>query len=322
MQVVKDLELDLAAVVDARRDALEESAREHDIEKDRLYIDAHAMFREVRPACVIVATTAPSHADLTCLAAEEGARIVLCEKPMAVSLAECDRMLRTCKAAGTKLAVNHQMRFMEQYTLPRTLLESQAFGGLRSVLVAGGNFGLAMNGTHYFEMFRYVAGEAPKTVTAWFSAGRVANPRGPQFEDRAGAVRVETASGKRLYMDVGDDQGHGVKVVYSARNGQVTVDELTGVMVLDVREEAHRALPTTRYGVPAQREERRIAPADAVAPSRFVLDALVRGRDYPTGEDGRLAVATLVAAYMSHEKGHAPVEVASAGPLDRRFPWA
>jgi predicted dehydrogenase len=322
VQVVKDLGLELAGLADANRDALAGAAAEHAIPEDRLFRDAAALLRDVRPECVVVSTTAPSHCVLTCLSAEAGARFVLCEKPMAVSLSECDRMLAACRAQGTQLAINHQMRFMEQYTAPRTLLESEAFGGLTSVLVAGGNFGLAMNGTHYFEMFRYLAGEAPETVTAWFSAEAVPNPRGPQFEDRGGCVRLETASGKRFYLDVAVDQGHGVKVTYSARNGQITVDELAGVMVTDVRQDEHRALPTTRYGMPNRREETRIVPADAVAPSRAVLDALLRGRDFPTGEHGRLAVAVLVAAYLSDERGHVPVRLDEALPVDRVFPWA
>jgi len=322
VQVVRELGLELAGLADARSEALEAAAREDAVPAGILYTDVARLLEEGRPECVVVATTAPSHAELTCQAAGAGARFVLCEKPMAISLAECDRMLKACRDRGTRLAINHQMRFMEQYTAPKALLDSEAYGGLRSVLVAAGNFGMAMNGTHYFEMFRFMAGEAPTTATAWFSAGGVPNPRGPQFEDRAGGVRLETASGQRFYMDVGADQGHGVKVTYSARHGQIVVDELEGTMRADVRQDAHRDLPTTRYGMPSVRTEQRIRPADAVAPTRAVLEALLRGSGYPSGEDGRLAVAALVAAYVSDESGHVPVRIDSALPAGRTFPWA
>ena len=322
LQVVRALGLELVGLADAQKPALEAATREDAVPADLTYTDVASLLEERQPECVIVATTAPSHAEFTCQAAEAGARLVLCEKPMAVSLAECDRMLQVCRDQGTRLGVNHQMRFMEQYTAPKELLDSDAFGGLRSVLVAAGNFGLAMNGTHYFEMFRFMAEEPPETVTAWFSAGAVPNPRGAEFQDRAGSVRMETASGVRFYMDVSDDQGHGVKVAYSARYGQITVDELAGVMVVDVRQDEHRPLPTTRYGMPNRREARHIRPADAVAPTRAVLEALVRGKDYPSGEDGRLAVAALVAAYVSDESGHAAVRIDKTLPAERTFPWA
>jgi predicted dehydrogenase len=179
-----------------------------------------------------------------------------------------------------------------------------------------------MNGTHYFEMFRYLTDEAPAEVTAWFSPEKVPNPRGPQFEDRAGSVRVTTARGKRLYLEASADQGHGVKVVYAGPFGHLVVDELTGSQHSAVREAAHRAQPTTRYGMPWVDQAQKIAPADAVAPTRAVLEALLGEGDFPTGEHGRLAVATLVAAYLSHEQGHAVVKVDDRLPRDREFPWA
>ena len=36
---------------------------------------------------------------------------------MASSVAQCDEMIATCASAGTRLAINHQMRFMDQYRL-------------------------------------------------------------------------------------------------------------------------------------------------------------------------------------------------------------
>ncbi len=321
VQVVRSLGLELAGLCDRRPEALA-AAREAGIPAALHHTDARAMLEATRPECVVIATTCPSHADLTCLAAESGASHVLCEKPMAASLAECDRMLDACRSTGARLAINHQMRFMEQYTRVREIVWSDAFGGLASVTVVAGNFGIAMNGSHYFEMFRYMTGEPPVEATAWFSRERVANPRGPEFEDRAGAVRLSTPSGRRFYMEVGDDQGHGVRVVYAARSGLLVVDELAGVMTSSVRDEEHRAAPTTRYGMPGSDTTLRIEPADSVAPTRAVLAALIDGKDWPTGEDGRLAVAALVAAHRSDEEGHRPVRIDADLPSGRRFPWA
>lgn len=285
--------------------------------------DARVMLRRVRAACVVVATTAPSHCELVTAAAEAGAEAILCEKPMAVSLAECDRMLAACRASGSRLAVNHQMRFMEQYTRPREIATGAAFGGLASVTVVAGNFGLAMNGSHYIEMFRYMTGARTATVAAWFSGETVANPRGAEFVDRAGCLRLETADGRRFYMDAGTDQGHGMHVSYAGRNGRLDVDELTGHMRLVVRRAEHRSEPTTRYGMPAETTEQHIAPADAVAPTRAVLAALLGGRDWPSGEDGRAVVEVLAAAYLSHERGGATIDLATAGlERERTFPWA
>lgn len=322
LQNVKTLGLPLAGVCDARPEALEKSG-EYGAAPELRFADPAAMFRSVKPECVIVATTAPGHSPLTLLAAENGAKAVLCEKPLATSLAECDEMIAACKKSKTRLAVNHQMRFMEQYTKVKELIDADEIGALASVTVVSGNFGLAMNGSHYFEMFRWLTGEKPESVAAWLSKDRVPNPRGPQFDDGAGQIRVENPSGCRLYMDMGSDQGHGVRVIYAGRHGVLVADELGGRIEVLGRTAEHRALPTTRYGMPSATRVVPVAPADALAPARAVLEALIAGREIPTGEDGRSAVAVVAAAYRSNESGHATVPVSDeAGSLKRRFTFA
>jgi len=322
IQVVRDLGLELVGVCDANPDALALAAKEQDVPPALHFTDASRLLKQTQPDCVIVATTAPSHCEYTCTAAEAGAKFILCEKPMAISLAECDQMLDVCARYGARLAINHQMRFMEQYTEPKRIINTDSFGGLASVSVRAGTFGLAMNGTHYFEMFRYMTDEAPANVIAWFSPGKVPNPRGIQYEDRAGAVRITTASGKRFYLETSYDQGHGITVVYAGRYGQIIVDELAGNMQWVEREEQYRNLPTTRYGMGSISHSQSIPPADVIEPSKAVLKALLEGNDYPTGQDGRQAVAVLVAAYISDEQGNRTVTIDNQLPIQRVFPWA
>ena len=171
-------------------------------------------------------------------------RFILCEKPLAVSLQACDRAIAVCRRFGAALAVNHQMRFMEQYSTPRQLLVSPAFGGLASVAVTTGNFGLAMNGTHYFEMFRYLADEPATEVAAWFSPEVVPNPR-PRVRRPRRLRPPGHGVRQALYLDCSADQGHGLQVVYAARHGHIFVDELRGRMTWACRKEEHRSLPTT-----------------------------------------------------------------------------
>jgi predicted dehydrogenase len=323
IEVVRGLGLEVVGVADPNEAARATAATEYGLGSGQVWADGREMFAAVGAECVVVATTAPTHADYTVAAVDAGAKYVLCEKPMATSLADCDRMLRACDKAGARLAINHQMRFMEQYTVPKALVESESFGGLTSITVVAGNFGLAMNGSHYFEMLRYMSGQPASHLNAWLSDTPVPNPRGPQFEDRAGQVRAVTASGVRYYMDIGDDQGQGMHVVYGGRYGQLVVNELAGRMYLMERQQEHRLLPTTRYGMPWHDRAMEIAPADVLTPTRHVLEALLAGVNYPSGTDGRIAVAALVAAYLSNEQGHRAVSLEEAGrETGREFAWA
>lgn len=318
--VVRDLNLQLVGVSDIIPETLATAGQQLAVDADRRFSDPAAMIDATRPDILVVSTTAPTHRELVVHAAKLGVGAVLCEKPAATSIAACDAMIEACRSSGTRLAINHQMRFMEQYQKPKALVNSPALGGLGSVIVSAGNFGMAMNGTHYFEMFRYLTEEAPVSVNAWFSAEPLPNPRGPQFTDAAGSVRLTTASGKRFYLDCSPDQGHGMFVTYNCRNGRIDIDELSGQMTMTVRDEQHREMPTTRYGMPYLVTTEAIAPADAVAPTRSVLEALVAGADYPSGEDGKLAMQALFAAHVSNRRDGSTVrlddpEVASFGEL-------
>jgi predicted dehydrogenase len=315
--------LDLVGICDQRPESLELAAAEYDIPIEKQFAHAVEMFRQARPECVIVSTTAPSHCEYTCAAAEAGARFILCEKPMATSLTQCDRMIRVCEERAVKLAINHPMRFMEQYVESKNVARSEAFGGLTSVTVVGGNVGLSMNGTHLFEMFRFMTDEAPVEVAGWLMPEKVLNPRGAEFEDHGGAVRVTTASGKRLYLELGSDQGHGMLIILYGRYGRIIVDPFRGLLTFSAREDQYHDSPTTQYNLPEVKTEQRIAAASAVEPSRRALEALLQGENFPTGEQGRQAAEVLVAAYVSDENGHTTVELGKTDlPRDRIFPWA
>jgi predicted dehydrogenase len=322
VQIVRQAGCELVGVCDVQQDSLAQAQIEHALPNELVFNDLDVLYAEARPECLIIATTADSHCSLTCMAAERGIKYVLVEKPMAVSLRDCDRMIETCERHGTKLAVNHQMRFMEQYTEPKRLFETEAYGGMTSMTVVAGNFGFAMNGTHYFEAFRYLAGEDLHEITAWFSPEFVPNPRGLQFEDRAGCIRALSRSGKRLYMEISADQGHGIRVVYACRQGIITVNELTGELLYAERQEQYRELPTTRYGMPAVDGRCMIRPADVMDSSAAVLKALLNDVDSVSGHDGRRVIEALVAAHQSAEQGSVPVRLDSRFDRARVFPWA
>ena len=322
IQVAAKAGCELAGVYDVRKESLDEAKREYGLDDALLFDDIDRLYKVARPDCVIIATTADSHETLTCMAAQRGAKFVLVEKPMATSLDACDRMIATCARHGVGLAVNHQMRFMEQYTRPKALFGSDAFGEMGSMSVVAGNFGLSMNGCHYFEAFRYLADDELVDVSAWFSPDTVPNPRGAQFGDRGGSVRITTRSGKRFYMEAGTDQGHGVRVVYGARQGMITINELSGELAGTERQEEFRSLPTTRYGMPAVERRETIAPAEVIDTSAEVLRALIAGQNSVTGEHGRSAVEVLVAAHQSAEAGGARVMLGAGLDRTRIFPWA
>jgi predicted dehydrogenase len=67
------------------------------------------------------------HAEATLTAAAAG-KHVLCEKPIATTLEDADRMIRACREAGVKLMIGHTHRFRPEHLEARRLLDEGAIG--------------------------------------------------------------------------------------------------------------------------------------------------------------------------------------------------
>lgn len=323
LQATQNLGMSVCALADISQQALDSVRMNHGCEAVSCFTDAHAMLDTTRPDALVVATTAPTHAEFVLSAAEKGVRYILCEKPMASSLAETDEMTKACRRAGATLAVNHQMMFMPQYTEIKSLIGSDELGPLTSILVAGSNFGLAMNASHYFEMYRYVSGESVTEIQAWLEEGLLPNPRGVAFEDRSGRLLARSAAGPTMFIDFSVAAGYGLQVVYICRHGQIVVDELCGSVRVAARKPEFRDLPTSRYGMPADVRNSAITPADTIVPTMAVWSAMLDGAQFPDADAGAHAVSCLVAAHTSHDAGGLVVRLDDpALPRERVFKWA
>ena len=77
--------------------------------------------------CVYVATPVHVHAAQTIAAAEAG-KHVLCEKPMAMTAAECDRMIAACRAHGVRLGIAYYRRFYPAVIRVKDIIASGEIG--------------------------------------------------------------------------------------------------------------------------------------------------------------------------------------------------
>ncbi|HEY8561988.1 MAG TPA: Gfo/Idh/MocA family oxidoreductase [Pyrinomonadaceae bacterium] len=110
------------AVSRARAELAEEFAREFGA--PQWFGDWEELVADERIDAVYIATPVYLHHAQTVRAAEAGKHI-LCEKPMALSVAECDRMIAACRANGVRLGVAYYRRF---YPLVRRVKEIIAAG--------------------------------------------------------------------------------------------------------------------------------------------------------------------------------------------------
>src|SRR2546427_10832855 len=106
---LRDLDLcDLVAVSRERAELVEEFAREFGAR--RSYETWRQLLSDTEIDAVYIATPVHLHAAQTIAAAEAG-KHVLCEKPMAMNVRECEQMMAACRANNVKLGVAYYRHF-------------------------------------------------------------------------------------------------------------------------------------------------------------------------------------------------------------------
>lgn len=96
------------------------------------HTSADALCADPNVEWIYVATPHQLHEEHVRLAAKHG-KHALVEKPMALSLSECERMRETCEQAGTQLIVGHSHSFNAPVLRARSIIESGRFGRVRMI---------------------------------------------------------------------------------------------------------------------------------------------------------------------------------------------
>jgi predicted dehydrogenase len=118
---------DLVAVSRARAELAESFA--HEVGARRWYPSWRDLVADPEIEALYVATPVRLHAEQTIAAAEAG-KHVLCEKPMAMDLAECDRMIAACRASGVTLGIAYYRRFYPMVARVKHLIDAGEIGTL------------------------------------------------------------------------------------------------------------------------------------------------------------------------------------------------
>lgn len=116
--------MELAAVCDLRPEAAERVASPWGAS---VYGDYLAMFREAGLQAVIINTPHALHLEMVLAAAHHGLH-VLVEKPMATTVADCDRMIQACQEAGVSLVIGQIQHFLPEKLAAENVLASGELG--------------------------------------------------------------------------------------------------------------------------------------------------------------------------------------------------
>lgn len=195
---------------------------------------------------VVIATPHHHHTEIALAAAQAGKHILL-EKPMAPTLAECDQILASARAAGVTLMLGHTNRFASTYRLAKALIESGEMGqvvqgtaamqkfwfepnrrGWHLDRASGGGVWLTV-GIHPLDRLMWLIGSPVVAVSARF--GTYFHPQ--MQADDTGMAFLRFADGAAgLVISTGYAIGapkHATEL--TCTKGMLTIDYATGVQI-------------------------------------------------------------------------------------------
>ncbi|GIP35300.1 Gfo/Idh/MocA family protein [Paenibacillus sp. J2TS4] len=150
----------------------------------RAYTDYREMVKQERPDITIVTLPHFLHKDAAVFCAREGCHVLL-EKPMAMSVSECDDIIEAIEASGVQLLVGHTQHYFPENQKAKELIESGELGRLVMIndirhvpyfrpdrpawffekAKAGGGI-LTNLGSHSIDKFRWLGGSPVTGVRA------------------------------------------------------------------------------------------------------------------------------------------------------------
>lgn len=117
----------LVAVCSRNIEKAKNFAADHGVES--AYDSYEKMLEDPKLDIVYISTPNSLHAEQTIMAAQAG-KHVLCEKPMALAVADAERMIRACEENHVKLAVDFQNRFHPAHVEARRLIAEGNVGDI------------------------------------------------------------------------------------------------------------------------------------------------------------------------------------------------
>jgi predicted dehydrogenase len=176
----------IAALVSGHRPKAERVASQYGVSTKAIYDYEHYEEIAHNPEIDAVYIALPNgmHAEYTVRAAKAG-KHVLCEKPMANSVDECEQMITVCRQANRKLMIAYRCRY-EPTNLKAVELVRQGYAGKVEMLNCSFGFNIAPGewrlnkkmagggplvdvGIYCIQATRYLTGEEPSLVEAYSS---------------------------------------------------------------------------------------------------------------------------------------------------------
>lgn len=302
----------LVAVVDSDAAARARVSEEFGAQQDFETVDQALDWGEFD--AVVITTPTFTHCDFAVAAAAAG-KHVFCEKPMALSLAQCDAMIEAAESAGVVLQIGFMRRFDPEFQAAHARIVAGEIGRpmmIKSLTHGPGlpppwawdltlsNGMVAEVNSHDWDCMRWLMGANPERVYAEIlnAKGAARDVTHPDFYDNVlVTVRFDDGTLGNLSGICPCDYGYDARVEIVGDKGIMQVGELKGQAVV-VCTDRERGLSTPIYRTWPER----FAWGYIREMAHFV-DCIRQGETPSVGgADGRWAVASVLASTRSFQE--------------------
>jgi predicted dehydrogenase len=298
--------VELTALVSGTKSKLKQLSSRYRVKHAVSYADADKLFDSGAIDAVYVATPNTEHTEWVIRAAEAGLH-VLCEKPLATSVEDCERMIDACERNDVRLMTAYRLHFercnLEVANLVRKkrIGEARYFDSQFSMQVKGGNIRLdrALGGGPEWDIgiycqnaARYVFADEPTQV--WATATNSGDAR---FKEVPETVHV-------ILKFPGERIANFICSFGAADRSRYEIVGTKGSIVVDPAFEYAEGLGY-ELTVGEKKKKKKFAKSDQFAPELVYFAQCVRGKrtPEPSGKEGLIDVAIIEAIHESLASG-------------------
>ena len=302
-----------------------------DIEEKRLYecqnefsvpvatTDWRELVNDPNPDAAVLVTPDKLHTEMTVAFLRAG-KDVLCEKPMALTVADCEEMMRAEKESGRRLMIGQVARCTPAFIMAKDLIDSGRIGELFFVeseyahnyarvrgqddwRVDPDRHAVIGGGCHAIDLLRWITDSNPEEVYAY--ANHKSLTDWPVDDSTIAIYRFPNAVNGKVFVSIGCYRNYTMRSVFYGTRGTIICDNTSPTIILFENDPNNKELKyTTPTELPVEINNHNIT-----AEIDVFVDALLSGAEMPvTSMEGASTVAVACATVEAAAKGH-PIKI-------------
>ena len=298
----------IAAICDSNADHLRAAGERYGIPEEKRFSDHRALLSRDDIDAVVIAAPDQQHRPLTCAFLAAG-KHVLCEKPMALTIADAQAMIRAADASGCRCMVGQICRFTPSFEKAKALVDSGTLGDVYFLeseyahdymkLVDGWRadplrHGVIGGGCHAVDLLRWLAGD-PREVFAYGTHRLL--PQVPYDDATVAVMRFGENTMGKVFVSTGCKRDYTMRTVIYGTRGTLICDNTSPTMTLFTAGEDGMAHAP-------QIIETEVNNHNAAREFAVFADAVLYGKPLPTdAREGAKTVAVCLAIIESSKTG-------------------